>query len=452
MTVIYLTENDKSSAEAHASSYGEKIQSMDEMLEYEASEITLSSHTNPWITGFGKLSPAMLAEKIAANYLGEKHKLEHLYLLTCAGGLSVNKQPCLAKKLTQALFERGFTALKVHAPTTPHDIPAEDMILEVIFKSSVIRQVGNISITISPSLAAHRLDQAITFLEEHNWIKRSISFFSPHFANHHTQLVAFRNQNLMFRRTEIMYMPDGEYKNILRNPQYTFTANSDPVPYNSFYAFATMSLYRNKTTSKDFHKQFQNAIEFMNSDPDTDFEALKDWLRKNRLPWTPSDRDEELYGPIDEGQFLTSLVFSMETITAASAAALPEHIQTILNDVEEKMRMCYFSPIYSSSPEQLIFQLQEYIKLRSAQSEYCSVSFLNGFSIIVEWISNALFYILNEHQSKTVKINTAEHLIAKLQGRSHEEFSLIEKKALANGQLGKIIEYTHPSLTLGLKI
>ncbi|PJD90460.1 MAG: hypothetical protein CK426_03100, partial [Legionella sp.] len=63
------------------------------------------------VTHFGKISPLRLAEKLAANYLGDKSKLEHLYLLTCAAGLSINNKPSLAKQLVQMLVKKGFTNL-----------------------------------------------------------------------------------------------------------------------------------------------------------------------------------------------------------------------------------------------------------------------------------------------------------------------------------------------------
>lgn len=74
MTIIYCTKDDKFSAVAHASYSKEKVQSIDELLD-ETNEITISYHTNVWATKFGAITPAKLAEKLAASYRGNKSTL-----------------------------------------------------------------------------------------------------------------------------------------------------------------------------------------------------------------------------------------------------------------------------------------------------------------------------------------------------------------------------------------
>lgn len=173
--------------------------------------------------------------------------------------------------------------------------------------------------------------------------------------------------------------------------------------------------FLNLHTTCDFPQLSQNLKNEIDSTLDSDYQY---WL-KNTYEYLKQEY------PTDEPQF-------------------PDHIELILNDIEKKMRLCYSGALTSTSKNQLIFELRAYIDLRSTQAEYCSVFILQGLSVITEWLSILLSFFLNECKSKTVKINAEEHLLARLDGSSEDEFSSLELKALKEGMLGSVIKYTHP--------
>jgi hypothetical protein len=94
-----------------------------ESIDSKISSITFAGHSAANLFSQGQNvssnSPQQLADEIAKKYEGSKTNLTEFYLLSCEAGLSINEKPSFAEEFAKKMFDKGFTALKVHAFTNP---------------------------------------------------------------------------------------------------------------------------------------------------------------------------------------------------------------------------------------------------------------------------------------------------------------------------------------------
>lgn len=75
----------------------------------------------------GGFTPSEMADyfdlKIPA---GERSSIGDIYLVSCEAGWSVSKdKPCFARQFAAIMHNRGYTSIKIHAITSPEDLPEE---------------------------------------------------------------------------------------------------------------------------------------------------------------------------------------------------------------------------------------------------------------------------------------------------------------------------------------
>ncbi|AHE66664.1 hypothetical protein [Legionella oakridgensis] len=213
MTILYLDDNDKDSADALAEVYGDRALSFDEVRgrTLRDRDITLCAHTDDDRATIGGKTPRELAQELARKYGDHKSSLQDIYLISCEAGIG---QPSLAQQLARELRDAGFAAgIRIHAANPVNADELHGMRVEVVTKPGAW------------STEARGDVRAFFYGNEHSYEvdSRIEAAVESHQTREATRLFRARKNDALYVKTDIFNSHD--YKEELNRAHHTFTTD-----------------------------------------------------------------------------------------------------------------------------------------------------------------------------------------------------------------------------------
>ncbi|WP_133127080.1 hypothetical protein [Legionella nagasakiensis] len=219
MTILYLDDNDKDSAEALAAVHRDRALRLDDVRErtLRDHDITLCAHTDDERTTIGGKTPRELARDLARKYGDNKANLQDVYLISCEAGMG---QPSLAQQLAIEMRNTGFAAgIRIHAANPVNADELHGMRVEVVTRPGAwtLGARGDVRAFFYGNEHSYEVDSQIEDAEESGNRREA------------TRLFRARSTDSRYVKTDIFDTHD--YKEELNRAHHTFTtAGPGPKP------------------------------------------------------------------------------------------------------------------------------------------------------------------------------------------------------------------------------
>ena len=252
MTILYVDMKDKISADALATIAQEDVGLFDIDHPYHGSltDITLAAHTSDDATRIGDRTPLELAKDFSRMFdTKDKSQLQHIYLISCEAGMSIDNKPSLAQKFAKAMHGQGFTNIQVHAVANPVGSPIVGMRVEVVNKGGAsLSQPGEVRAFSYQNPESLALDNKIAALTETRAVLMEIKQKTPtekrqlkDTTNELMRLESSKRADDSDKKFDFFLarpVPRSNYKVAMQQPHNTFSHDVVHKPISTSTAYA----------------------------------------------------------------------------------------------------------------------------------------------------------------------------------------------------------------------